>query len=90
MGWHSDDERELGRDPVIASVSLGAERTFQMKHKKGEAQWQKVLAHGSLLLMKGTTQHYWRHALPKDKTIQQPRINLTFRRMLTTLGSEPR
>ncbi len=79
VGWHSDDEAELGRNPVIASVSLGADRTFHMKHKRSEAEWKAVLGHGSLLLMKGRTQHFWKHTLPKDKRVQRPRINLTFR-----------
>ena len=73
VGWHSDDEPELGRDPVIASVSLGAERTFQMKRKSGTEEWKILLAHGSLLMMKGPTQHFWKHTLPKDKRIQRPR-----------------
>lgn len=82
VGWHSDDEPELGHDPVIASVSLGVARTFHMKHKSDNAEWKILLTHGSLLLMKGPTQHNWKHALPKDKKIDEPRINLTFRRIV--------
>jgi alkylated DNA repair dioxygenase AlkB len=82
VGWHSDDEPELGRNPGIASISLGFERTFHMKHKRQEDEWKMLLGHGSLLLMKGPTQHYWKHTLPKDIRVQEPRINLTFRRML--------
>lgn len=81
-GWHSDDEKELGKNPVIASISLGAERVFHFKHKKRkEERYRLTLKHGSLLLMQGMTQHYWHHQLPKSKRIQKPRINLTFRRI---------
>ncbi len=79
-GWHSDDEKELGQNPVIASVSFGTERIFHFRHKKDKSLKHKiVLEHGSLLLMKGTTQHYWQHQLPKSKRVTSPRINLTFR-----------
>ena len=79
-GWHSDDEKELGQDPVIASVSLGAKRRFQLRHKKDKSLRTTIeLEHGSLLLMKGPTQHNWQHQLPKSKRIMEPRINLTFR-----------
>ena len=80
VGWHSDDEPELGTNPVIASVSLGAARTFQFKHKQNPDLKQSVeLTHGSLLLMRGTTQHYWKHQIPKTKKPLGARINLTFR-----------
>lgn len=81
VGWHSDDEPELDRNPVIASVSLGAERRFAMKHKHRKEVWPVYLqlAHGSLLLMTGATQHHWLHQLPKTKKPVGPRINLTFR-----------
>lgn len=80
MGWHSDDEKELGIDPVIASVSLGAERIFQLKHKiRKDLKYSLPLQHGSLLLMSGKTQHYWKHQLPKTKKVDSARINLTFR-----------
>jgi alkylated DNA repair dioxygenase AlkB len=82
VGWHSDDEPALGAEPVIASVSLGVARTFHMKHKSDNGEWKILLTHGSLLLMKGPTQHGWKHALPKDKKIQEARINLTFRRIV--------
>ncbi|KAA3619064.1 MAG: alpha-ketoglutarate-dependent dioxygenase AlkB [Flavobacterium sp.] len=79
-GWHSDDEKELGQDPVIASVSLGAKRRFQLRHKKDKSLRTTIeLEHGSLLLMKGPTQNNWQHQLPKSKRIMEPRINLTFR-----------
>ncbi len=80
VGWHSDDEPELGVNPVIASVSLGAARTFQFKHKQNPDLKQSVeLTHGCLLLMHGTTQHFWKHQIPKTKKPLAARINLTFR-----------
>ncbi len=83
MGWHADDERELGQEPVIASLSFGAVRKFQMKHKlNSNIKYEVNLEHGSLLLMKGKTQEYWKHQIPKTKTEVSPRINLTFRRIL--------
>jgi len=79
-GWHADDEKELGLNPVIASVSLGAERLFHLKHKKIKTLKHKLNLHnGSLLLMKGETQHHWLHQIPKTKKPLGKRINLTFR-----------
>jgi len=79
-GWHADDEKELGLNPVIASVSLGAERLFHLKHKKIKTLKHKLnLQNGSLLLMKGETQHHWLHQIPKTKKPLGKRINLTFR-----------
>ena len=79
-GWHADNEKELGLNPIIASVSLGAERVFQLKHNSDTEQKKSiVLQHGSLLLMKGTTQHFWKHQIPKTAKPIGPRINLTFR-----------
>lgn len=79
-GWHSDDEKELGQNPIIASLSLGAQRVFQLKHKKDKKLRKNIkLEHGSLLVMKGATQHFWQHQIPKSKKITQERINLTFR-----------
>jgi len=79
-GWHADDEKELGLNPVIASVSLGAERLFHLKHKKIKKLKHKLnLQNGSLLLMKGETQHHWLHQIPKTKKPLGKRINLTFR-----------
>ena len=79
-GWHSDDEKELGENPVIASVSLGAKRTFRFKNKADKKlNYNVVLDHGSLLLMQGVTQHHWLHQLPKSKKVKESRINLTFR-----------
>lgn len=80
MGWHSDDERPLGRDPVIASLSFGATRRFRLKHKtKPERTIALDLESGSCLVMAGPLQHHWRHALPKTARPVGPRVNLTFR-----------
>lgn len=80
MGWHADDEKELGKNPIIASLSLGAVRNFQLKHKtKSGLKYALALEHGSLLIMKGTTQEFWKHQLPKTKKAIGSRINLTFR-----------
>jgi len=85
MGLHSDDEPELGVQPILASLSLGVERTFILKHKR-EKTLKPVrlkLASGSLLLMKGETQRHWKHGIDKETRPCGPRINLTFRRILT-------
>ena len=84
MGWHSDDEKELGTDPIIASLSFGANRDFIFKHKtdKSIENVKLHLKSGSLLLMLGSTQHYWKHSLPKRLKVKEPRINLTFRNIL--------
>lgn len=89
MGWHADDEPELGRNPVIASVSLGATRRFRLRHRRGRAEPLTLpLASGSLLLMGGELQHYWLHAVPKTKQPVGERINLTFRRVLPVGNSQ--
>ncbi|MCW4467423.1 alpha-ketoglutarate-dependent dioxygenase AlkB [Flavobacterium sp. MFBS3-15] len=79
MAWHSDDEKALGKDTVIASISLGAERKFMFKHKKTGEKREIILQNGSLLVMKGATQTNWLHRLPPSVKIKHPRINLTFR-----------
>ena len=80
MGWHSDDEKSLGENPLIASVSLGATRRFTIRNKSNKSDKQELpLEHGSLLLMLGTTQADWQHAIPRTKKCQAKRINLTFR-----------
>jgi alkylated DNA repair dioxygenase AlkB len=85
MGWHADDEPELGRDPVIASVSLGATRRFCLRHRKRKGvKLDLPLPHGSVLCMSGGTQHHWVHALPKTRAAVGERINLTFRRVALT------
>ncbi|TAI46609.1 alpha-ketoglutarate-dependent dioxygenase AlkB family protein [Flagellimonas allohymeniacidonis] len=79
-GWHSDDEKELGTNPVIASVTLGEERNFHLRHKSDRTLKHKILLqHGSLLLMKGETQHFWQHQIAKTSRNIGERINLTFR-----------
>ncbi len=79
MAWHSDAEKDLKKEAAIASLSLGAERKFSFKHKKTKQSISIVLERGSLLVMKGTTQTNWLHALPPTKKVKTPRINLTFR-----------
>ena len=82
-GWHAKKEKELGRDPVIASVSFGEARMFQIKHntKKGIKQ-SLLLEHGSLLVMKNGAQIHYKHQIPKATQTKNPRINLTFRKIL--------
>ena len=82
MSWHSDAEAELGKQPSIASLSLGAERKFVLKHRESKEKISLLLENGSLLLMKGATQRHWIHSLPKMKRVKEPRINLTFRKIL--------
>jgi alkylated DNA repair dioxygenase AlkB len=86
MGLHSDDEPELGPSPIIASVSLGEERTLVMKHRlnKTAKPARLRLASGSVLLMKGETQRYWKHGVGKETHRCGPRVNLTFRRIVAT------
>jgi alkylated DNA repair dioxygenase AlkB len=79
VGLHADDEPEMG--PVIASVSFGAERLFRLKAKGGTIAFSERLPHGSLLVMAGKTQKNFKHEVPKEPSIVQPRINLTFRRI---------
>ncbi|HEY2019993.1 alpha-ketoglutarate-dependent dioxygenase AlkB [Paraburkholderia sp.] len=79
MGWHADREPELGKQPVIASVSLGVERTFDLRHNKTGVVQSFALKGGSLLVMKGDTQAEWRHRVPKEPRVSGERINLTFR-----------
>ncbi|KAA2245103.1 alpha-ketoglutarate-dependent dioxygenase AlkB [Chitinophaga agrisoli] len=80
MGWHADDEPELGRNPVIASVNFGASRRFMLRYKQNhQLKYELELAHGSLLIMKGTLQHYWQHQVPRTAKPLASRINLTFR-----------
>lgn len=92
IGFHSDDEPELGTKPVIASLSLGAERVLVFKHKKlKHAEPVRLhLPSGSLLLMRGETQHNWRHGVPKERRPRGARINLTFRTILDRAGTVER
>ena len=86
MGWHADDEKELGINPTIASVSLGETRRFDIKHKKNkDLQFKFELTSGSLLIMRGALQHHWVHQIPAQKKVINPRINLTFRTIKKSL-----
>ena len=83
VGWHRDNEKELGDNPVIGSVSFGAPRNFLFKHVANEnLKIKLVLESGSFLLMKNSTQHHWLHCVPKTKSVLEPRINITFRTIL--------
>jgi len=84
MAWHSDGEKDLRKNGAIASLSFGAERKFCFKHKKSGKKIDVFLEAGSLLVMKGETQTHWLHRLPPSTKIHQPRINLTFRTIVTT------
>ncbi|MGH6898419.1 MAG: alpha-ketoglutarate-dependent dioxygenase AlkB family protein [Geminicoccaceae bacterium] len=81
VSWHADNEPGLGRDPVIASISLGAVRRFQMRHRGSSRRVALDLPSGSCLVMAGATQHHWLHQVPKTARPVGPRINLTFRAM---------
>ena len=83
MGWHADNEKELGHDPQIASISLGATRRFELKHRAEPWQLALDLTAGSLLLMTGGCQHHWLHRLPKQSRVSASRLNLTFRYIKT-------
>lgn len=83
MGWHRDHEKELGKNPIIASVSFGATRAFVLRHYfQKNLKKSLELSHGSLLLMRGQTQHFWEHSLPKKKKTLETRINITFRKLI--------
>lgn len=79
ISWHTDAEKELGKNPIIASVNFGASRKFQLRHMQTREKIDIELQHGSLLVMKGTLQHFWQHQVPKTKKKVGKRINLTFR-----------
>ncbi|MBF0657509.1 alpha-ketoglutarate-dependent dioxygenase AlkB [Psychrobacter sp. NG25] len=81
MGYHADNEKELGAQPVIASLSLGATRKFVLKHKKTQDKVELYLESGQLVVMHGDTQKFWKHTIPKTKTVSEGRISLTFRKM---------
>jgi len=84
VSWHADDEKELGVNATIASLSLGAARRFDLKHKQIPGLQRKFeLTSGSLLIMRGELQHHWLHQVPAQKKVLQPRINLTFRKIYT-------
>ncbi|KIC91924.1 alpha-ketoglutarate-dependent dioxygenase AlkB [Flavihumibacter sp. ZG627] len=82
MGWHSDNEKSITPASAIASLSFGAERKFSFRHRLSKESISVMLEHGSLLLMKGTTQTHWQHSLPKSTRVTEARINLTFRHMI--------
>ncbi len=82
MGWHADNEKELGSEPNIAVVSLGAERKFKLKHRETKEVVNIMLGCGSLLIMSGESQKYWLHTLPVSKRVKEPRISLTFRKII--------
>jgi alkylated DNA repair dioxygenase AlkB len=84
IGWHADDEPELGVNPVVPSISLGAERRFLLRHKKSGRKIEHALKHGSLLVMAGTLQHHWMHSIPKSTAPVGERINLTFRNIISS------
>ncbi len=79
MGWHSDDEKGLGARPNIASLSFGATRRFDMRHKETKETVSLSLESGSLIVMSGASQSCWKHQVPKQLRIKEPRVNLTFR-----------
>ncbi len=79
ISWHTDAEKELGLNPVIASVSFGSPRKFQLRHINTHEKLELNLTHGSLIIMQGELQHYWQHRIPKTKLPVKERINLTFR-----------
>jgi alkylated DNA repair dioxygenase AlkB len=81
MGFHADDEPELGTNPIVPSISLGASRRFVLRHNQSRKTLEMDLTHGSLLIMAGTLQHHWQHALPKVSVAAGERINLTFRQL---------
>ena len=84
MGWHADNEPELGLEPVIASLSLGATRRFRFRHRSTKQTVECELTHGSLLVMRGMTQRFWIHEIPRQTRVTEPRVNLTFRKIFST------
>jgi alkylated DNA repair dioxygenase AlkB len=83
MGCHADNEKELGNNPTIASLSLGESRLFRLQHNRTKQKIDIVLETGDLLIMSGTIQHHWKHALPKTRQTKTERINLTFRKVFS-------
>ena len=83
MGWHSDNEKELGSKPIICSLSFGAERRFLIRSKKDRSKEELLLTHGSLLTMRENSQHDFQHCLPKMRKVYTERINLTFRKIIS-------
>ncbi len=85
MGWHSDDEPELGPEPLVVSLNLGATRRFDFR-RKGSSRIEHSLAleHGALLVMRGPTQHHWQHQIARTRRVTEPRLNLTFRQLIVS------
>lgn len=82
MGWHSDDEPELGPEPLVVSLNLGATRRFDFRRKgTSRIEYSLELEHGSLLVMRGPTQHYWQHQIARTRKVSEARLNLTFRQL---------
>ena len=88
VAWHADDEPELGTNPLIASLSLGATRRFCLRHNTLKTRVELPLSNGSLLLMAGTTQHHWQHQVPKERAVTEGRVNLTFRHVGLTVAQQ--
>lgn len=86
-GWHADNEKELGKNPIIASLSFGATRRFDLRHQSTKEKLSFQLTSGSLLVMGGEMQHFWKHQIPKQKNVNDPRVNLTFRQVLDMTAS---
>ncbi len=86
VGWHADNEPELGAEPLIASISFGAERPFLYRRKHAAVSGKLILPSGSLLIMQPEFQHAWRHSVPRQADIDQARINLTFRNVIQPEG----
>lgn len=82
VGWHSDNEQELGEQPFITSLTFGAERRFEFRHKKSSENGRILLRRGTLLLMQPAFQHHWLHCVPIDQSITEERVNLTFRKVI--------
>lgn len=89
MGCHADDEKELGQNPLIASLSFGETRLLRFRHPPSGSKLDMDLNHGDLLIMAGQLQHHWRHELPKTRKAKQARINLTFRRIVSAPDTAP-
>ncbi len=87
VAWHADDEPELGLNPVVASVSFGADRPFELKHRHNDLKTRLTLHDGSVVVMGRTVQNHWLHQLPKVKALREPRINLTFRQIVSSASS---
>ncbi|MGZ5028270.1 MAG: alpha-ketoglutarate-dependent dioxygenase AlkB family protein [Methylobacter sp.] len=86
VGWHSDNEPELGGQPVIASLTFGAERQFEFRHKQSSEHGRVLLRSGTLLIMQPDFQHHWLHSVPVDQTVAKERINLTFRKVIPVIN----